>query len=122
MGGSNYGPDQRVFPRFDYLECAVVHIPGEESIQAMMVDIGLGGVQLRSKKPLPVGTPLTISIGKDKGGPINMPGILRHCTLSTEGEHIYIAGFKFTPQTHEERAVIAKFVHEVFTRYWNSVA
>jgi hypothetical protein len=87
----------------------------------MLVDIGLGGVQLRSKVPLPVDEPLTISIGQSKVGPLTVPGVVKHCTLSTEGESLYIAGFKFRPEGHEDRTAIAKFVHDVFTNYWNQV-
>src|SRR4051794_19038662 len=110
--------DLRLYARFEFNECAYLYSDSEpEPYRALLVDIGLGGVQLRSKDPIPVETKLTLHIGKDGQEPLKFVGKVRYCNLAS-GEDIYISGFKFTPEGHQERVSIAEFVHEVFQRQW----
>lgn len=93
-----------------------------EPFRAMIVDIGIGGVQLRSKESLPVNETLKVHIGQDGKKPLQLPGFIRYCHLSEEGESIFISGFKFTPTTHAERATVAEYVHDVFMNQWSKLA
>jgi hypothetical protein len=114
--------DLRLYARFEYAECAMVSYAGAaQPVRAMVVDIGLGGVQLRSKSELPVETPLSLQIGQDKGGPLTLSGHARYCYPADE-DGLYVIGFKFTPASHEERVAIAEYVHRVFQSQWEALA
>lgn len=114
--------DMRLYARFEYAECAMVYEENRsEPFRAMLVDIGLGGVQLRTKEDLPTEVPLSLQIGQDGKAPLELKGKVRYC-YPEETEGMYISGFKFTPQTHEERVAIAEYVHGIFQRQWELLA
>ncbi len=113
--------DFRFYARFEYVECAMVYESElSEPFRAMLVDIGLGGVQLRSKEHLPVEQPLFLSIGQDGKAPLRVNGKVRYSHLDEDG--MYVSGFKFAPESHEERVGIAEYVHSVFQRQWQAIA
>ena len=114
--------DVRLYARFEFMECAMLNAKGqEEPFRTMLVDIGLGGAQLRSKEPLPVGVPMLLSLGRDNGKPVSLRGVVRYCH-EAGGEDAFVCGFKFAPESHQERVTIAEFVHEVFQRQWEILA
>ena len=114
--------DLRLYARFEYVECAMVYAEGElEPYRAMLIDIGLGGVQLRSKDMLPVDRPMTMKIGQDGRAPLNIKGYVRYCH-PTEDDGMFVSGFKFAPEGHEERVQVAEYVHGVFQRQWQALA
>jgi hypothetical protein len=113
--------DLRFYARFEFAECAMVYEDEQsEPYRAMLVDIGLGGVQLRSKEHLPVNLPLTLTIGQDEGAPLTFRGKVRYCHC--DNENMWVSGFKFAPESHEERVAIAEYVHGVFQRQWRQSA
>ena len=112
--------DLRIYARFDYQNGANLFKEGDEHpIGVTVADIGLGGVQLSSKQELPVGRKLTLQVGKAKE-PIRFNGIIRYSNRCNDGT--FLSGFKFLPETHDERVEIAQFVHEVFHRQWELLA
>lgn len=114
--------DLRLYARFEYVECAMIYETEEsEPYRAMLVDIGLGGVQLRSKDMLPLETPLQMRIGQDGKAPLVAKGLVRYC-YSEGNDGMFVSGFKFYPETHEERVAIAEYVHGVFQRQWQAIA
>ena len=63
-------------------------------------DISLYGVGLRSEKPIPIGTPIEMSlVVKDQSYNFNVKGVVRHCTDLADGAHI--VGVEFT-EGHEK--------------------
>lgn len=96
---------------------------GDESepYRAMLVDIGLGGVQLRSKEPLPVAQAMSLKIGQDGKAPLSITGAIRYCHAGGD-DGMYVSGFKFAPASHDERVAVAEYVHGVFQRQWESLA
>jgi c-di-GMP-binding flagellar brake protein YcgR len=116
-----FNTDLRFYARFEYVECVMIYDSEEtEPYRAMLVDIGLGGVQLRSKEPLPTDRLLTIQLGQDGQKPLEMKGNARYSSPDEEG--MYITGFKFAPESHEERVTVAEYVHGVFQRQWRASA
>jgi hypothetical protein len=103
------------------LECAMVYQgDSTEPIRVMIADIGLGGVQLRSKEALPIGVPLVLHIGRDGADPFQIRGRVHY---SHPGEDpMYVTGFGFTPETHEERVAVAEYVHSVFQNQFDALA
>jgi hypothetical protein len=97
------------------LDYALAHVPGIEAVKAVIVDIGLGGMQLRSKDMLPVGAFCKIHIGRQDAEPLVIAGEVRHSSEIPDSELI-ATGVRFCPETHEERLAIAEYVHGVFQR------
>lgn len=98
------------------MEYAMVHqSTGKEPFRAMVVDIGLGGAQLRTKECLPVGTVCTLELGTVSGKPLELQGEVRF-SVPIPNSELYASGFRFLPQTHDERAAVAAYVHGVFAQ------
>lgn len=114
--GPGHQSDGRRFERFELLDYAMVNpAGGGEPFRSVIVDIGLGGLQLRSKLQLPVGETCELEIGRQNAEPLVIQGEVRYSRVSDESG-LYSSGFKFLPKTHEERAAIAEYVHSVFVR------
>jgi hypothetical protein len=97
------------------LDYALVYTPEQEPVKAVIVDIGLGGLQLRSKELIPVGAYCKVQIGRVNGEPLTLAGEVRHSS-DIENSELIATGVRFCPETHEERLAIAEYVHGVFQR------
>jgi c-di-GMP-binding flagellar brake protein YcgR len=112
----NAYPEQRRYLRYQIFDYTSVFVPEQsEPLAAMLVDIGLGGAQLRSKVALPDGATIKMRIGNFDGSPIDLAGEVRHCCRVPDSE-LYGTGVRFAPSNHEERVALAEFVHGVFQR------
>ncbi len=112
--------DLRLYARFEYQNGAMLFKEGDDTpMRVIVVDIGLGGVQLSSKVKLPVAKKLTLQVGK-KTEPIQFGGVVRYSNRCEDGS--FMSGFKFLPESHDERVTIAEFVHDVFQRQWELLA
>ena len=117
----SYMHDNRRFARFELLECAMVYVGNEDDpIRVVIADIGLGGVQLRSKEPIPGDLPLVLHIGRDNNEPLEIKGRTQYCHPGEEP--LYVTGFCFMPETHEERLAVAEYVHGVFQQQFDALA
>lgn len=111
-------PDSRNFERFELTVPA--ELTGDHHRHpylATIFDIGLGGVQLQGKDELPVGVQLTLRIGEREAQPTAFGGEVRYSN-KVETNGTFVSGFKFVPQTSDERARIAEFVSKVFQQAW----
>ncbi|MBI5708393.1 MAG: PilZ domain-containing protein [Armatimonadetes bacterium] len=112
----NTGSDGRRFERFDILDYAMLSSKNhKEPFRTVIVDIGLGGLQLKSKDQLPVGEVCSIQIAREEADPLCTTGEVRY-SRQAEDKGLYSSGFKFLPSNHVERAAIAEYVHSVFMR------
>jgi hypothetical protein len=112
--------DNRKYARFEMLECAMLYIADEqEPVRVMIADIGLGGVQLRSKEHVPVDQPLVLHIGRDGDDPLAVKGKVLYSHPGEQG--MYVTGFCFMPETHEERIGVAEYVHRVFQQQFDAL-
>lgn len=107
--------DKRRYLRYEMLDYALAYVDDSEAIKAVIVDIGLGGMQLRSKEALTVGAHCKVHIGRLHGDPIVLAGEIRHCG-AVEDSDLFATGIRFCPENHEERLAIAEYVHGVFQR------
>ena len=108
--------DKRRFLRYEMLDYALVFATEiDQPVKAVIVDIGLGGLQFRSKEEVPVGLICKIQIGRMNGDPLILAGEIRHVS-DIPGSDLIATGVKFCPETHEERLAIAEYVHGVFQR------
>jgi len=108
--------DLRRYARFDLFEYAMVESPSHgEMIRAVVVDISLGGLQIRCREHLPVGEQVGVKVGQTEAQPLHLKAEVRYC-VPIEGSDINAVGLRFMATTHEERLQIANYVHSVFLR------
>lgn len=107
--------DKRRFLRYEVLDYAQVNDGLGEPMNAVIVDIGLGGLQLRAKHTIPVGSRIRMQIGRLHQEPLQLLGEVRH-TCEVDNSDLISSGIRFCPETHEDRLSIAEYVHAVFQR------
>jgi len=111
-----HGPDKRRYLRYDVLDYVVIDLnDSQHSVNAVIVDISLGGLQLRSRDVLPVGQICGIRVGCGDLLPLSLRGEIRHCNAMPDSD-LHATGIKFMPESHSDRMAIAEYVHEVFQR------
>lgn len=109
----NISPEKRRYERFAVMDYAMVQLEdGTPAFRAMIVDVGIGGIQVRSREKMPVGQVCHLEIGGDSGKLI-LRGEVRH-SRPIEGSDLIATGVRFLPTCHEERAGIAAYVHRAF--------
>jgi hypothetical protein len=114
-------PDSRRYARFEVIECAIVYEDDRpEPYRAVVVDIGLGGLQLRSKETLPVGKVCQVHVGREGKRPLELPGEIRYST-QMDGTELIASGVRFVPKTHDQRIAVAEYVHGVFQKQGESL-
>ncbi len=115
--------DKRRYARFEILDYAFVHAVDEsfEPIRAVVVNIGLGGVQLRTKDALPEGKIVHLIVGTSDESTLDLRGEVRYCS-PVENSDLFASGFRFLPENHEQRVAIVEFVHTVFSRQGDRIA
>lgn len=114
---SRFDPqDQRRYLRYEVLHFATVHTEAAEPHHCVVIDIGLGGLQYRTRKPLAIGTCIRASIGRsDELPPLDIRAEVRHCQSVPESD-LFAIGLRFLPGDQAERMAIASHVHDVFRR------
>jgi c-di-GMP-binding flagellar brake protein YcgR len=110
------GKDQRRHVRYELVDFAMLEAASiEEPIRCVVVDVSLGGIQIRSKIALPVGEHCTLNIAQLGAKALKVRGEVRHAD-QIPGSELISSGFRFLPQTHEDRIAIMEYVHGVFLR------
>lgn len=108
--------DTRRFARFDVLEYAMVYHPDAlEPLRTVVVDVGLGGVQVLSRQQLQIGDICHVDLGKADGSRLTVPSEVRF-SHPCNGSGLYTTGMRFVPETHEQKSEVVDFVHDVFRR------
>ncbi len=108
--------EQRKDIRYEVLDYALVYCPkGADPVRSVIVDIGLGGLQIRSRDQLPIGCNCVIAIGNGAREAVEIHGEIRHCA-KVDGSDLYSTGIKFLPRDGSERTTVAEYVHSVFQR------
>ncbi len=108
-GHSNNG-ERRNVPRFGMLECGVLWLDGEGGPKRLypvvITNASMGGVQMRSKGTPPQNARLFLELGSENG-PLYLPGEVRY-VAETDGVKTF--GFKFVPESDDDREAIAQYV------------
>jgi hypothetical protein len=111
-----YNSDKRRYIRYELLDYAVMELDGQKNtVNVVITDIGLGGMQIRTKSELISGTKCMVHVGCVDGTTLDLRGEIRHAT-KLEGSELFGAGLRFVPENHEERMSVAEFVHQIFQR------
>jgi hypothetical protein len=106
--------ERRRYLRYETLDVSTVHL-ADAWVSAVIIDVGLGGLQMRTRSPLPTGFSCDVFVGRQAGSPITLRCELRHCQKVTDSE-LYSVGVRFVPSSHADRLAIAEYVHGVFQR------
>ena len=108
--------DQRRHVRYELVDFALLEAPSAtEPIRCVVVDVSLGGIQVRSRVALPVGEQCVLHIAQLGRKPLRIRGEVRH-TERIPGSELLSSGFRFLPETHEDRIAVMEYVHAVFLR------
>lgn len=120
---SRFDPqDQRRYLRYEVLHFATVYADGKDPSHCVVIDIGLGGMQYRTRDSLDAGSIITVSVGRsDEIPPLVVRAEVRHCHEVPESE-LYAVGLRFVPGEQSERMAIASHVHDVFRRQCDLMA
>ena len=108
--------DTRKYIRHEVIDFSII-LPNTSKlpVSALIVDVGLGGVALRTREKFPPEEMVTITVGQNNGSPISFHGEIRYCD-KREKESTYAVGVQFKPANQEERALIANFINNAFQR------
>ena len=117
-----YNTDKRRYIRYELLDYAVMSLDGtSETVNVVITDIGLGGIQVRTRSQLVSGSKVFIQVACTDGANLDLRGEIRH-TVEIPNSDLYSAGVRFVPENHEERMAVAEFVHQVFQRQADDLA
>ena len=108
--------DNRRHARFGLVEDAIIHPPGKETpIRTLAVEIGLGGLRVRSDTALPVGGAYVVRMGDSGPGSFEV-GVEVVYSSNVPGSDEHSSGLRFVGASHDQRAAIAQYVTGVFQR------
>ena len=114
--------DTRRYARFSVLEYAIIFLHGGcEPLRSVVVDVGLGGIQVLARKKLAKGDTCQLSIGRSDGDRLDVPGEVRFSS-ALDDSGLYATGMRFLPETHEQRSELVDYVHGVFQRQADQLA
>lgn len=106
--------DGRRYERIPVLDYAMVrNIPAGNPFRALVIDVSLGGLRLRSEHSFNCGEMIEIQIAQEKGDPVTVDAEVRHSN-EVDGSQFYLCGARFLPKTHEQRVAIVHYVHDAF--------
>lgn len=114
---SRFDPhDQRRYLRYEVLHFATVYPDGAAPHHCVVIDIGLGGLQYRTRQAIVIGSAARVSIGRsDELPPLIVRAEVRHCQAVPDSD-LFAVGLRFLPGDQAERMAIASHVHDVFRR------
>ncbi|GEM_PF-1232654 len=110
--------DRRQNTRLQIVDYALINLPnfGEGlGIPALIVDIGLGGLQTRSRSPLPPDTRVHFTVGRGGRPSLSFHANVRYCNPVPDSD-LFALGFKFEALNADERKAIVDFIHDAFHR------
>lgn|SRR5690606_13908773 len=106
--------DRRKHARFELMDYAIVTLEGgTDATRSVIVDISLGGLQLRSRSPFIYGGKYRLEIGRGHDNPVVIHGEALHSKAIDDSE-LFSTGFRLTPTTAMERIEWVEYVHTVF--------
>ncbi len=106
--------DRRRHARFELLDYAIISdTDGEQPIRSVVVDISLGGLQIRSRFIFESLKMYKLVIGRGDNQPITIHAECRYSTAIEESD-LFKTGFRFVPEAAVERIEWVEYVHGVF--------
>ncbi|MBX3120380.1 MAG: PilZ domain-containing protein [Fimbriimonadaceae bacterium] len=87
--------------------------PKGHPFRALVIDVSLGGLLLRSEHNFTGGETIEIQIAQERGDAVTVEAEVRHSTV-VEGSQFFLCGARFLPKTHDQRVAIVHYVHDAF--------
>lgn len=114
--------EKRRHTRFEIVEYAHISRADQiDTVAGLIVDIGLGGLQAVSRTPFSPGEKCVLAIGRGGGDPLLVKVESRHIKPLDDAE-LYSVGFRFTPQSVDERMNLVDYIHSAFQRFGESLS
>ena len=116
MSQNQPNSNKRQHPRFELLDYAMMQGHAEEespSQRAIIVDVSLGGLQIRSRTKFNHGDIFKLTVGRNERSPVDIVAEVRY-SIQIEDSDLYATGFKVKPQNNEQRVSWVDYVHTVF--------
>jgi hypothetical protein len=106
--------DARQHPRFEIFEFATIVVPElTDPVPGVIVDISLGGMQVRSRVMLPVGTVCRLQVGGGDEEAMTLHAQVRH-SGRTSRSGLVTSGLLFQPKCAAEKRNYATLLQRVF--------
>jgi hypothetical protein len=114
MSRSEHNKDHRQFARFELLEYAmIVNKDSNESSRSVIIDVSLGGLQVRSRHQFPIGGNYMLNISRADADPLVVEAEARYC-IQIEDTDLFATGFRCLPATTAQRMQWVDYVHAIF--------
>lgn len=106
--------DRRRHARFELFDYAVLErVDAAETHQCVVIDVSLGGIQVRSREKLPMGVKYRLTIGRGETRPVLITAEVRYVGPIPDTD-LFSIGFRCTPASALERIAWVEYVHDVF--------
>lgn len=108
--------DQRQHARFELLDYALMQGHGDHQPdvqRAIIVDVSLGGLQIRSRTKFTHGDVFRLTVGRAEGNPVLIVAEVRY-SIPVDESDLFATGFKVKPEDNEQRINWVDYVHTVF--------
>lgn len=114
MNSGDQHRDKRQHARFDLLEYALVQKGATtETVRSVVIDVSLGGLQVRSRYQFDSGATYDLRIGRVSEEPLTVQAEVRYC-IPIDGTDLYATGFRCIPADTKQRTDWVDYVHAVF--------
>lgn len=114
MQKSDQFKDKRQHARFELLEYAIVQRPDKrETLRSVVIDVSLGGLQVRSRHQFDAGQVYILNIGRSDAAPLQITAEARY-SVAIEETDLYATGFKCQPNSPTEKVDWVDYVHAIF--------
>ncbi len=105
--------NRREHKRFVMLEYAKIKLADEAESSSVLVDLSLGGLQLRSRHQYEAGSIVDVSIGRGDTEPIALKAEVRY-SLPVKKSDLFATGLKFVTMDEASTHKWVDYVHNVF--------
>ena len=116
MSQTDPNSDKRQHARFELLDYALMHGHAAEPVsaqRAIIVDVSLGGLQIRSRTKFTHGDVFRLTVGRAEIAPVVIAAEVRY-SIPVDGSDLYATGFKVRPEDNQQRINWVDYVHTVF--------
>jgi c-di-GMP-binding flagellar brake protein YcgR len=106
--------EKRKHARFPIFEYALLYTNNSVNpARSLIVDISLGGAQLRCRQPCDEDEQGTLHISTSDGESLEIPVEIRYC-YSVDNEDLFAVGVRFIPKGRAQKSKIVNYVHKLF--------
>ncbi len=106
------GQERREQERFALFEYAIVKVGDAQiRLRSVVVDVSLGGLQVRSREEFAAGLRCRLIVGRMNGEPMEISAEVRYSKPIPDSD-LMSTGFRIVPVSDEEKEVWARYVQQ----------